>query len=783
MKKNLFAAMLLFSFLNGMTQSSNSLTGRVKDSATGSPLAFVTVHLTGDSTIGVKSAFSDSSGIYHFSNIQAGKYFLTFSLAGYIKASTGSFFVSDTSQTPIMEQLLTTAVKHLSQVTVFSKKPLIEKSVDGVIYNVQQDLLAGGGTANDVLRKTPLVTVAPDGTPSIRGSSNIRVFIDDKPSDIFASSIADALQQVPAEEIVRVEVILYPSAKYDVEGTDGVINIITRKKTMNGMNGTLSTSQGNISRNLLASANIRQGKLIFNFDAGVHHYGNKNSSVMSREEFGKSLLTQNNEWTNDGKTGHAGVNIIYLIDSLKNLYGGIRYRINVNSNDRESFNDYFISDSLANSFQRNTEVENGNRVATFNAGYSGKSKNQKRELKLFTSYFNHRGYSDYELQQFRKETADYLENFDSKSGNKELTLQADYSLKIAESMNLEAGVKSSNRETNSNNYFEVFQYPPGKFEEDNARANTFDYNRAIYAGYSNFSFSMKTWQMRAGGRYEQTLQRINFKGTSVSVPDYKNFIPSLLISKSLGQHNLKLNYNKQILRPFTFHLNPAINYTDSLNQEYGNPYLLPEVTQRYDLGYTANFKKIFTGGTLFYSRNRNSIENIRIPAENGVFVSTYQNIGKKDALGVSGNISYRDPKLTINTTLNLRYMMLKSVALQMENNGLQFNGTLNASWKFNNGYSIEGICYINTDDIRLQGRREGWKFYSLVMSRKMNNDKLTISLRGETYNRFITEDFMTTEFYQRTDTRFQNFVGGLSISWKLGKKEIKVPVIQQGSSE
>ena len=783
MKKILLILFLLASLKEGIAQPSNSISGKIKDSTTSNSLAYATVRLLADSNTIIKSTFSDSTGTYLLTSINPGHYFLSFSRADYTASYSSSFLIYDSSQINTGEHMLLPHTKQLSGVTVFSRTPLIEKSTDGIVYNVQQDLLAGGGTAIDVLRKTPMVSVGQDGSLAIRGSGNIRVFIDDKPSDLFAPSVADALRQIPAEEIVKVEVILYPSAKYDAEGTDGVINIITRKNKLNGVSGTYSLNLGQRNQNSALSLNIRQQKWIFTINAGGYLYENRNGSVFDREEANKNRLLQQNEWKNNGKTFYSGLNIIYVIDSLKSLYAGYRFRTNTSITDRVSLNDYFVSDSILNSFQRNTDNTMGNKVNSINTGYTGKSKNQRSELKALISYFGHHGNNDYDLEQLRRQTTDYKENFASKTTNAELSIQADYTQKIGANAGLEAGIKSTHRSSSSVNEFEVYQFSSGKFTEDNTCANKFNYNRDIYAAYSNLSVTMKTWQIRFGARYEQTSLTARFMTVLLEIPEYKNFVPSILINKSIGTHSLKLNYNKQILRPFLFYLNPAINYSDSLNLEYGNPYLLPEITHRFELGYSGTFKTIFAGASLFYSGNRNSIENIKTPGDNGVFKSTYQNIGRKEAIGLSGNLSWRKEKVTISTNLTLRYMMLKSVALQLSNNGFQFNGNMNVSWKFKNGYSVEGLININSNEIRLQGSREGWKFYSLVWNKKMNNEKLTISLRIETYNRFITEEFITPAFYQQTKTKYQNLNMLFGLSWKFGKKEIKVPVTQQESGD
>lgn len=784
MKRILLLLLLIIPFIKIISQPAYHLYGKIKDSANGNGLAYVTILLLKDSNTIIKNTFSDSLGKFQFNSVNPGTYFFSFSRAGYSRLFSKSFTIAESTEINTGEFHLSPDAKQLSNVIVFSKKPLIEKSPDGLIYNAQQDLLSGGGTAIDVLRKTPLVSVSQDGTPSIRGSSNIRVFIDDKPSDIYASTIADALRQIPADEILKVEVILYPSAKYDAEGTDGVINIITRRKNANGFNGTAAANVNSRYQNFNSSLKIRHQNWILNTDAGGYAFNNKNGSQLNREDATQNRLSQQNEWTNKGKTVYSGLNIIYLIDSLKNIYGGYRFRVNRYTNDRISWNDYLNADSLADSFIRNLSSSSSGKLNSLNIGYTGKTGNRKDELKLFASWFELINYNDYSLQQSRKNVTDYKENFNSHISNAELSAQADYNRKLSTTFTLEAGVKLSNRRLNSINEFEVFDFPIYKFVEDNLRGNRFVYHRIIYAGYSNFIVTLKTWLIRLGSRYEQTAHTAVFKDTSLNIPGYKNFIPSFLISKNLpdGQ-TIRLSYTKQILRPYLFYLNPTVNYSDSLNQESGNPYLVPEITHRYEIGYAGTVKKIFGGISLFYNRNRNSIENIRIPADNGVFKSTYQNIGKKEAIGLSGNISWRNETFSVNTNFTLRYMMLKSVALQLTNNGFQFNGSVNASWRLNKGYSLEGLVNINSNDIQLQGSREGWKYYSLSLNKKFSHDKLTLSLRFETNNRYITEKYSTPQFRQRIDTRYQNLFVLVGLTWKFGKKEVRMPVTQQASTD
>jgi outer membrane receptor protein involved in Fe transport len=783
MKRFFFLVLILFAAIRQEAQTTG-ITGTTIDSATGKALGFVTVRLLDEKDSLIHVIFSDSAGAYQFNPVSPGRYKLSFNFTGYTPSSSPAFTLEDALTFNAGVQHLSPDIQQLSQVNIISRKPVIEKSMDGIIYNVQQDLLAAGGTAIDVLRKTPMVSVGQDGSPSIRGSANIRVYIDDKPSDLYASNIADALRLIPAEEIVRIEVILYPSAKYDAEGTDGVIHIITRKNKMNGMNGTVSVNIGNRPKNFNATINIRRDKWILSTTSGWYYYKNRNGNILHRNETGNDRLYQTNEWISSGKTFFSGGNIIYVLDSLKNIYGGYRYRVNNSLNNRVLDNQYYTGVLLTNSFRRYSDTEWDFISQSMNTGYSSKSKNQKNELKLLATYFKGHMTNAYDLEQWRSETVDYRENFNGRSDIKELILQADYSANISAVTFIEGGIKSMNRESRDLNRFDVYEFSSAKFINDALRENNFMYERNIYAAYTNLRFSFKTWQIRLGVRYEQTLLKAEFKDTSLRLPDFKNLVPSVLVNKTLSdKHTLRFSYSQQLLRPYLNYLNPFIDYSDSLNLQYGNPYLVPEITHRYEIGYTGNFGKFVPSIAFFYTRNPNGIEQVRFPIGNGIVHTTYRNIGKRNIVGFTGNVSWRNEKISISSNFTLRYIDMESAALQLSRHGWNFNTSVNFSYKFPRNYSIETTTNFNSKDIRLQGWREGWKFGSIAVNKKLNKDKLTISLRSETYNHYMTEDIITPIFFQRTVMRYQNFFILLGLSWKFGTKEIKMPATQQATQD
>ncbi|PWU01959.1 MAG: hypothetical protein C5B52_06325 [Bacteroidetes bacterium] len=758
--------------------------GRIVDSLSNAPISLANVSLISDSGKALGTVSSDSLGYFSLIQRPGNSFAISISRVGYSTKHISKFDFKNSTMLDLGEIKLVSDEHELTGVTVTGRKPLVEKSTDGIVYNAQQDQVTAGGTAIDVLKRTPMVSVGQDGTPSLRGSSNIRIFIDDKPADLFASSVADALRQIPAEDVIKVEVILYPSAKYDAEGTDGVINITTRKRKFNGTNGTINANLGLRYQYSNMSLDLKKDKWILSTNLGAYAYHNKNSAELLREDSEENEVNQNSNSTSNGRAYFIGGNLIYELDSLSNIYGGYRFRHYNSGSNKISQNQLFSRDSILTEYQ--SEIENlwDNNFNSFNLGYSGKSKNKWRDAKALVSYFSINGHEQYESDQVREENVDYSEHYMGHARTGELTFQFDLNQKLSSVFNFEAGLKSNFRKVVDSNQYSTLEFSKYEYELDSARSNEFNFRREIYATYTNFIFTFKGLQMRLGGRYEQTKLHNVFKDSVLMIPDYKNFVPFFLINKSLGdKQTIKFNFSQQILRPYYGYLNPAIDYSDSLNIEFGNPYLKPEITNKYELGYNGNIGKVTLNASIFYTHVQNGIENIRYPIAEGIFANTYRNIGKRDGYGTSGNLNWRKGKFSLVSNYTIRYLILKSIALNANNKGFQVNAGMTANYKLNHGYSVELLINYNSRSILLQGYRDGWKYFFLSVNKKINKEKITISLRAETYNRNILEDLNTDLFSQITNTKYQNFSLMLGLTWKFGKKEIKMPTIQQGTSD
>ncbi len=259
-----------------------SLLGTVTDSATNARIPFVSVSLQAGEEI-VGGTPTDSTGGFHFHHLEFRTCCVTFSTVGYRAFQSG--FLTLSSEAPVMDVgavTLSPGTAVLETVTIRGQRPLIEQRADGIVFNAGSMASPAGIDAADLLRKVPMLAVDANGSLSLRGRSNIRVFIDGKPSETYASSVADALRSIPAGNIVKVEVITHPSARYDAEGTEGVVHIFTRKKYDNGMSGNVSIVPGNRSQMLMGDMYLKYRKWLVKCDGYVQAYRNRNGSVLER---------------------------------------------------------------------------------------------------------------------------------------------------------------------------------------------------------------------------------------------------------------------------------------------------------------------------------------------------------------------------------------------------------------------------------------------------------------------------------------------------------------------
>ncbi|HTE27878.1 outer membrane beta-barrel protein [Flavitalea sp.] len=776
--KPVFIILLLFTCLSVAGQS---ISGKLVDSLSRQPAASATITLYSSDSLLKQTVISDSLGIYHFKNIQTGTYILSYTMVGY---SSKSFplIVKDTGSILVDDVLLAIDRNLLQAVTVTGKRPVLENKNDGIIYNAINDIAMAGASAADLLKRIPVLNVDQNGNVSITGKMSLRVFIDNKPSDIYGSSVADALKQIPAEEIEKVEVITSPSAKYEAEGADAVILITTKKSRLNGKNGNLRTLIKTFNRELSAGLKVRKNSISYGLDGGFYSNYFKFKEEAVREDLdalSPTTLVQDTRRRNEYWSYYLGFNLTKMLDSLKSFSVGYRFRDGKFNNKTSTYNDFAVKGVSYSQYSRDIDLNSSNTGHSINSGYTAKSANKKNELNLLGYFFTYKGTEDYDLNQTRNALIDYNEISRGWMDNRELSIQADDIYKFSDKTKIETGARAVFRYFGSANNLDVYSFSDDDYRRDELRSNDFSYHRAIYAAYLNYSFTVKKWEIRAGGRFELTTLNADFKDKSLAIPGYNNFIPDFLINRKIGERNsIRLSYKKNILRPYLYQLNPNVNYTDSLNISYGNPDLVPAIQHGFQLVHSFTKQPWFWSNTLFLNSTRNNVESIRLIRPGGIMETTYQNIGKYMDLGIMTSLALnRQTGFGFNISGNLRYVKLSSEALQQSSEGFTYGTNINISYRFNSSFGIEGNARLNSRTIYLQGYETRWKQHGISINKKFFRDKLNITAGSDDFfvkYQKVKSVTKSGTLVQSSSSRYPSRIFRIGVTYSFGKKDLVV---------
>ena len=713
MNKVLLLLLVLIASVSVMAQSPIKITGQVVDSVTTKPVGYATIELaTGAKT--VASATSDANGSFTVSAPAAGTYQLSISFVGY-RTHTVAVEAKD-AEVHVTAVQLAPEGKQLGNVTVVAQKALIEDKGDRLVYNAERDISNAGGNAADVLRKVPTLNVDLDGKVEMRGSTNIKVLVNGKPSAMMARNLADALKQMPASIIKSVEVITNPGAKYDAEGTGGVINIIT-KKALQGFNGNVMATGGNMNRSLSTTLNLKRQKLGLTFAGNVYQYRNiqEGSSLTTTFHNGQAVsrLARTYESDNVGTGVYGDIGLDYDPDSTThinlsvNAWGG-DFPFDGSVNNRLTD----MNGAVLQDFRTERTFTNPYGNGQVNGGYTKTFKGEK-EFALLAQYSHMPDNYFYTTNKFEGEERVYREKSTNYSRNKEYTIQADYvypltlrGRKDTATGKLELGSKAIIRDIGSE--YEVEQSLNGSDDLvlDPTQSNNFNYTQRVYSGYASLRLSnSRKWNLSAGARLEHTQIEGDFKTTGTQLEtEYSNLIPSVTLSKGINKHTLKASYTQRITRPMIWYLNPWVNQSDPKNLTTGNPDLDPELSHSVDVGHSFMGKKGFTLNTSLYWRiNANAIEYVSSANPEGVTMNRPENIARRQGYGANVNVSVKPNKdWTVNSGGELRYIDYNSPALGFSNSGFIWMGNLNTTYKLPKDYTVQAYGSINSGSRGLQ---------------------------------------------------------------------------------
>lgn len=770
------------------TKGIGKITGTVLDQKDNNAVAFSTISLLREDQL-IDGTITDEKGKFALNELIDGTYKLEISFLGYEKKIVEDVVIEKERTVNIGDIFISEGAATLDEVTVTGERSLIEEKVDRMVYNAEQDNLSKGGDAADVLRKVPLLSVDLEGNVSLRGSSNITVLINNKPSTIVAANIADALKMLPADMIKTVEVITSPSAKYDAEGSGGIINIITKKNNLEGYYLNLNTGIGLRGSNLGLNGSLRRGKFGMTLGGFGRAFYNKAENEM--EQLTKATNIRTNQFSDasdNGIFGRYNLGFDYDIDKTQFISGGVRFGIRRFSRDELQTTELYADNQLQRSNLRDIESERYSGTTDFNVDYL-KIIDPGHEFSISTLYSRTDENSNFISANLNPDETfiNSIKNLDDNL-NQEVTLQTDYIRPIGDKQIFEIGGKGIFRQVNSD-YSYLFADQQASFTPDFDRpAGTLDYNQNVAAAYTSYTLATAgKYTFKAGVRWERTFIDALENDQDINISDYGNVVPSLNVSKTFKDFTtIKLGYNRRIQRPWLRQLNPNENISNSQSVEIGNPNLRPELADNIELGISKLIKKTYLNVSFFARSTDNAINRVRFPSEKyeGAIVTTYDNIGKERSLGTNifANVNLSD-KWTLNGGVNLRYAKLEGQVTGLDgtsetasNTGWNYGGRMMSQYKIGNGWTAQAFAFMRGRRVELQGSRGGFGAYSIGLNKDFKNKKGSLGLGIENFlNRgwSVTSELNSAFFTQSTDMLLLNRSVRINFSYRFGKMDFQ----------
>ncbi|HKZ36944.1 MAG TPA: TonB-dependent receptor, partial [Chryseolinea sp.] len=660
---------LLFIFLGEIHVSAQApgnglVKGKIIDSLSSAAVSFATIRIfkTSDNKL-INGDISHDAGEFAI-EIPFGLYYAEIDFMGYESRKIKNIVLSqENSSNDLGTIRLTTSVSTLDEVVVQADKSTMELSLDKKVFNVGKDLANAGGSANDILMNIPSVSVDPEGTVRLRGSDNVRILIDGKPSGLVSFKGGSGLQQLQASMIERVEVITNPSARYEAEGMAGIINIILKKERNQGFNGSFEVITGHPT-NLGGAANLnyRHKKINFFINYSIAYREQPGVGKLYQEVYDMDgsephvyrgdttfLLKQNTKGRIDGFNTNIRGGLDYYFDEKNILTASYLYRRSeVTRVTNILYEDYLFDLSNMSSFttrrQDEDEIEpNSEYSLIYKKSYKQKGHELSGEIKYLDNWESSQQL--FTQNSFKSDgTPDNstLEKSFNDEFEKQWLFQVDYVKPIGKEGKFETGVRASFRDM-VNDYVVVRQNEQGEFEALPELDNVFLYDENIQAVYGILGNKSNKLSYQAGLRAEWTDVKTTLKETpnGVNPRKYANLFPSAHLTLDLPKDNaLQVSYSRRVRRPFYNDLSPFMTFSDSRNFFSGNPDLNPEFSNVFEIGHIKYFEKGSFSSSVYYRDSRDKIDRIRTVDDKGNSVTITKNLLSEKATGVEFTSAY-----------------------------------------------------------------------------------------------------------------------------------------------
>lgn len=781
----LIQLLLLLSPSWALAQGISTISGKLLDAETGRAVEYASVSVTlHESGKVISGAYTNEKGVFEVQLPDTLVVDLMISMIGYDKLVLEELNTSKSQK--LGELKFTTNVQDLGEVEISEQKEFVEFKIDKKVYDVSNLQLNETATVSEALQVIPSIQVDIDGNISLRGSENLVVLIDGKPVALSGDDLAAYLESLPSSVIQNVEVITNPSAKYDPDGMAGIINFNTKTNKLEGFSGNVSVNTG-LGGFYTGSAMIAVKKGKWNTLANVsfNYRDAFNTGDTYRETFwdndSTSYLSQTTEGDHLMQMAMARVNTSYQLNDYNSFSASAMLSMrNMNRNELNYYEFSDVNEELNSVYDRTTDGGGKMMPMNFNLSYDHDFGETGRKLSLSTAYSDFTGEfgSDFEETLYsddfiRDDEASLRQRQITGPDNYTFTAQADYEHPLGENQKFEAGLKSISKSGGSDFMSEVYDYESDTWINELGLSNDFVLDEGINSAYGVYQQQIGKFGFQAGLRAEQAFTDARLLSTGESFRnEYFSFFPTLHTSFWLPKRQqLKASYSRRLNRPHGRMLNPFTDYSDPQNIRKGNPFLLPEYINSYELEYIKYWDKVTFNTSLYLKEINEMITRVK-EVEDGISTVSYQNVGTGTNMGFEYSFTINpSKKWNIVWSGNAFRTVIENDDSELNASGYAYNSKLltSVTLPFNTTFQLQ--ANYKSPKILAQGTISEMYWGDVSMAKKVlnNKGKITLKLSDVTNTRQYAFTIDDVNFYQESYRKRQSRIFWLGFSYSFGQ--------------
>ncbi len=749
----------------GGKRGKGNIYGKVFDKTTKAPIEYanVIIYKKSDSSQ-VTGNITDRNGIFKITEVPFGNYYCMVQFMGYSTSTIDDIELSRQSRSIDLGEIDLSVTEIVTEgVEVVGNRAPVTYQLDKKIINVAEQATVISGTAADVMENVPSVNVDIDGNVSLRGSSSFTVLIDGVPSVLDAN---DALQQIPAGSIQNIEIITNPSAKYDPDGTAGIVNIILKKEKFSGFSGMVSMNAGsddNYGTDFLM--NYRNGFYSF-FIAGDYNQRNRPGERITRTE----TIVNNikNYVQSDGNSGRTMKP--YSFQAGLSLFLSERDNVNISTrfgkramegDNKLNYKEWDDNNTDAYQYLSRELSDRSRTFVSTDLNYRHQFEKKGHEIFLQAIYQKRDG-DEETINELREKNIQVEGKKTIEKGpSKVIRFKGDYTYPINQDHKLEAGIQGRVGESEDLNRYFQFDSLSGKYLEQKDFGKNTEYNRNINSSYLTYSGIFDNFSVQGGLRGEYTYRDIKLIETGEKFKiDRWDYYPTIHTAyKFENGLQIMASYTRRIKRPRGWYLEPFLTWSDAYNVFKGNPGIKPEFIDSYELGTQLYLKSTLISLETYFRKTNDKIERIREVYKENIFLHTYDNIGKDYSFG--GEIMLNTDLLSfwnVNCMGNFYNYKVEGVknGKSFENDSFTWNVRFNNSFDLGKQTTLQFNGRYNSPSVDSQGESKGYYSADLAVKKQLFEKKLALTLQVRDLFKSVKREFTSVNddyYYFTRSTR------------------------------